>query len=91
MEDQVVSVMGLADSAAVSDVRGPWTVSMALDTGKGTVQLPSSAASAPAPITLASVVSLLKSSTSTYCIKVPTLLMRLLRIPIPGFHTRQGV
>ena len=76
MEDQVVSVMGLADSAAVSDVRGPWTVSMALDTGKGTVQLPSSAASAPAPITQGSALNSTKKSTSTYftiagVIKVP--------------------
>ena len=66
MEDQVVSVMGLADSAAVSDVRGPWTVSMALDTGKGTVQLPSSAASALAPITQGSALNSIKKSTSTY-------------------------
>ena len=51
MEDQVVSVMGLADSTAVSDVRGPLTVSMGLDTGKVIVQLPSNASSAPAPIT----------------------------------------
>ena len=91
MEVQVVPVMGPADSADALDVRGPWTVSMVLDTGKETVQLPSNAASAPAPITLASAVSLLKSSTSTYCIKVPALLRCLLIIPIPGFHTRQGV
>ena len=44
-------VMGLADLAAVSDVRGPLTVSMVLDTGKEIVQLPSNASSAPAPIT----------------------------------------
>ena len=54
MEDQVVSVMGLADSTAVSDARGPLTVSMGLDTGKMTVQLPSNASSAT------------KKSTSTY-------------------------
>ena len=70
MEVQVVPVMGLADSAAALDVRGPWTVSMVLDTGKETVQLPSNAASALAPITLGSALNLIKSSTSTYCIIV---------------------
>ena len=76
MEVQVVPVMGLADSADALDVRGPWTVSMVLDTGKETVQLPSSAASALAPITQGSALNSIKKSTSTYftiagVIKVP--------------------
>ena len=62
----MVLVMGLTDSAAVSDVRGPWTVSMALDTGKVTVQLPSNASSALAPITQESARNSTKKSTSTY-------------------------
>ena len=66
MEDQVVSVMGLADSTAVSDVRGPLTASMGLDTGKVTVQLPSNASYAPAPITQESARNSTKKSTSTY-------------------------
>ena len=70
MEVQVVPVMGPADSADALDVRGPWTVSMVLDTGKETVQLPSNAASALAPITLGSALNLIKSSTSTYFIIV---------------------
>ena len=41
-------VMGLADLAAVSDARGPLTVSMVLDTGKETVQLPSNVSSVTA-------------------------------------------
>ena len=76
MEYQVVSVMGPADSAAVSDVRGPWTASMGLDIGKVTVQLPSNASSALAPITQESARNSTKKSISTYftiagVIKVP--------------------
>ena len=70
MEVQVVPVMGLADSADALDVGGPWTVSMVLDTGKETVQLPSNAASALAPIKQGSALNLIKSSTSTYFIIV---------------------
>ena len=70
MEVQVVPVMGLADSADALDVRGHWTVSMVPDTGKETVQLPSSAASALAPITQGSALNLIKNNTSTYFIIV---------------------
>ena len=65
MEDQVVSVMGLADSAAVSDVRGPLTVSMVLDTGKETVQLPSNVSSVTARITWENAHNSTKRSTNT--------------------------
>ena len=91
MEVQLILVMGPADSAGALGAKGRWTASMALDTGKGTAQLPLNAASASDPITPANAPNLSKNSTSTYCIKVPTLLMRLLRILIPGFHTRQGM
>ena len=58
-------VMGLADLAAVSDARGPLTVSMVLDTGKVIVQLPSNASSAPALITQENVRNSTKRSIST--------------------------
>ena len=91
MEVQLILIMGPADLVDALGAKGRWTVSTALDTGKGTAQPPLSAAFASDPIIPANVPNLSKNSTSTYCIKVPILLTRLLRIPIPGFHTRQGV
>ena len=58
-------VMGLADLAAVSDARGPLTVSMVLDTGKVIVQLLSNASSAPARITQENAHNSTKRSTNT--------------------------
>ena len=91
MEVQRTLIMGLADLADALGAKGRWTVSMALDTGKGTAQPPLSAAFALDPIIPANVPNLSKNSTSTCCIKVLILWRCLPRILIPGFHTRQGI
>ena len=91
MEVQRILIMGPADLADALGAKGRWTVSMALDTGKGTAQPPLSVAFASDPIIPANVPNLSKNSTSTCCIKVLTLLRRLPRILIPGFHTNQGM